>query len=127
MCVCVKHTLRIFLHFITYNNKITHIHTHTYTHTHTPHTHHTNTPHMHTHTHIHAHTHTHTCTHKHTQSHISSIENCVDINSTQFDTNLCLFKLIRHHGLKKIPLVSNSTQKASNCVFRVVYGKFIPI
>jgi len=55
------------------------------------------------------------------------IENCVDINSTQFDADLHLFKSIRHHGFKKIHLALNSTQKALNCVFRVVYGKFIPI
>ena len=86
------------------------------------HTHHTHI----TLTHC-AHTHTHTHTHNHTQSHIFSIENCVDINSMQFDTDWRLFKSVQRHGLKKIHLVSNSTRKASNCVFRVVYGKFIPI
>ena len=47
-------------------------------------------------------------------------------NSMQFDADQLLFTSIRRLGSKKIHLVSNLTQKASNCVFMVVYGKFTP-
>ena len=70
-------------------------------------------------------THTHTKTN--TQSYLSSIVNCVDTNSMQFNTFNIDFISIRHLGFKKIHLASNSTKKALNCVFVVVYGKFTPI
>src|ERR1700722_6713471 len=120
VCVCgyKAHTtyifcilLKILIKYNTYT--LTHSHTHI---THTPITH-TN------HTHSHSHTHTQT----HTQTHLSSVVNCVDTNSAQFNADRYLFTSIRRLGSKKIHLVSNSTRKASNCMFKVVYGKFTPI
>ena len=118
VCVCKAHTTYIFCSLLNITIKYN-----TYTLTHSL-THITHTPLTHTkHTHSHSHTHTQT----HTQTHLSSVINCVDTNSTQFYADWCLFTSIRRLGSKKIHLASNSTRKALNCMFMVVYGKFTPI